>query len=80
MPTTPGGRDLSRHDLGPRPPDGGGAVRRLRDRKGDGIELRPSHALAMTQLHGGALADGQREAAQAIANLRQLEEDDRRIN
>jgi len=43
--------------------------------EGDGIELRRSHALRTAQPHGGALADGQRDAAQAIGNLRQLEDD-----
>src|SRR5262249_47310346 len=48
--------------------------------EGDGIELRRSDALRMTGPHGGALADGQRAAAQATGNLCQLEEDDGRIH
>src|SRR5215510_4028700 len=82
MPTTSGGRDLSRDDVGPRPPDGGVRSEDSATGKaeGDGIELRRCHALRMTQPHGGALADGQRDAAQAIGNLCRLEEDDGRIH
>jgi hypothetical protein len=48
--------------------------------KGGRIELRRRHALHMTQPHADALAHGKRDAAQAIDDLRGLEEEAWRIH